>query len=90
MERNRALCLADHRGDTGQRARSPGPSPGCQGGPRAGCGGSGGRCSLGRGAPGDETPFGGRGARHLQLGGRIKARVINAMLWPPSTINALS
>ena len=33
---------------------------------------------------------GGRGARHLQLGGRIKARVINAMLWPPSTINALS
>lgn len=42
------------------------------------------------GAPSDETPFGRARARHLESGGRIKARVINAMLWPSPTINALS
>ena len=78
-------------------ARSPSP------GSREGLGraraarrrGGGGRCSLGRsghgtagGAPKPRSV--GRAPRCPESGERIKAQVINAMLWPSSAINALS
>lgn len=46
-------------------------------------------CTAAAGRRATKPRSDGRG-RHLASGGRIRAQVINAMLWPSSTINALS
>ena len=83
----------DHRGDTGLRAREARarlPAASEAPGPDAAAAAAADAVRVAGRRATKPRSGGGRGARHLQLGGRIKARVINAMLWPPSTINALS